>query len=101
MTGNKENSSQNSFPEEILPDLDSDFDPYDIPELTDEMIARGVWHHNGVPVKRGRPPAEHPKQAVTMRLNADVLAYYRATGPGWQGRVNGLLRKAAKLKAKA
>jgi uncharacterized protein (DUF4415 family) len=81
--------------------MDSNIDPDEIPELTAEDFARGVWHRGGVPVKRGRPPAEHPKQAVTMRLDADVLAFYRATGPGWQGRINGLLRKAAKLKAKA
>ncbi|WP_158809899.1 BrnA antitoxin family protein [Beijerinckia sp. L45] len=39
-----------------------------------------------------------PKQRVTMRLDADVVAFYRATGAGWQSRINGLLRNAAKLK---
>lgn len=82
-----------------MPDADFVIDPDEIPELTAADFARGVWHHAGVPAKRGRPRVENPKQAVTMRLDADVLAYYRATGPGWQGRVNGLLRKAAKLKA--
>lgn len=50
------------------------------------------------PVKRrpGRPPVEHPKQAVSLRLEPEVLEKFRATGPGWQRRMNDVL-KAAKL----
>jgi len=33
-----------------------------------------------------------------MHLDADVLAHFRATGPGWQSRVNAVLRRAAKVK---
>ena len=40
-----------------------------------------------------------PKQAVKLRLDADVLAAYRKTGDGWQTRINADLRKARKLKA--
>jgi uncharacterized protein (DUF4415 family) len=42
---------------------------------------------------RGRPPAAAPKQQVTMRLDADVVAGLRATGAGWQVRVNDVLRE--------
>ena len=73
----------------------------EIPELTDAFFDNAVMHENGKPIKRGRPFADNPKERVTMRLDADVLAFYRATGAGWQSRVNGLLRDAAKLKAKA
>jgi len=45
---------------------------------------------------RGRPKSASPKQAVNIRLDADVVAYYRATGPGWQSRINAALRKAAR-----
>ncbi len=45
----------------------------------------------------GRPKSKSPKQAVNIRLDADLLAYYRATGPGWQSRINAALRKAAGL----
>lgn len=44
----------------------------------------------------GRPKKETPKQAISIRLDADVLAKFRATGPGWQSRINEIL-KAAKL----
>lgn len=33
-----------------------------------------------------------PKQAVNMRLDADVLAWFRARGPGYQTRINSVLR---------
>jgi uncharacterized protein (DUF4415 family) len=35
------------------------------------------------------------KQQVTLRLDQDVLETFRATGAGWQGRINDALRKAA------
>ncbi len=53
---------------------------------------------HGIVRRVGRPPAANPKQAVSMRLDADVLAHFRATGPGWQSRVNAVLRRAAKMK---
>lgn len=46
---------------------------------------------------RGRPPVEHPKKQVTLRIDEDVIAKFRETGRGWQGRMNAALRKAAGL----
>lgn len=43
---------------------------------------------------RGRPPIAKPKQAVSIRLDQDVLEKFRATGKGWQGRINEALRNA-------
>lgn len=53
----------------------------------------------GVPVsdRRGRPRMASPKQAIKLRLDADLLAHFRATGPGWQTRINAILRKAARI----
>jgi uncharacterized protein (DUF4415 family) len=45
--------------------------------------------------KGGRPRIENPKQAVKLRIDADVLARFRESGPGWQTRINGILRAAA------
>lgn len=42
----------------------------------------------------GRPPLANPKQQVTLRLDPDVLEKFRATGKGWQSRINAELRKA-------
>ncbi len=52
-----------------------------------------------LPRGRGRPKKDHPKEAIKIRLDADVLRSYRATGEGWQSRINADLRKARKLKA--
>jgi len=41
---------------------------------------------------RGRPPAKEHKQAVNIRLAPDILAAFKATGRGWQTRVNDALR---------
>jgi len=66
----------------------------EIPELSDEWFEKAVLHRGGVPVRRGRPQSESPKQQVTLRLDADVLDTFRSGGPGWQSRINATLRKA-------
>ena len=78
-------------------------DPDDAPEITAEMMARADLYHGDKLIRRdpGRPPSAAPKQAVKLRLDADVLAHFRETGPGWQTRINETLRRAAKLKKTA
>lgn len=44
---------------------------------------------------RGRPPKENPKAQVTLRLDAEVLRHFKDAGPGWQTRINAVLRRAA------
>jgi uncharacterized protein (DUF4415 family) len=43
----------------------------------------------------GRPKSDNPKVAVSLRLDRDVIEKFRATGPGWQTRINEALRRAA------
>jgi uncharacterized protein (DUF4415 family) len=45
----------------------------------------------------GRPPVAQPKQQVSVRLDPDVIAHFKAGGRGWQGRLNAALRRAAGL----
>ena len=53
----------------------------ELPELTDEMLARGT-------VKRGgRPVAIDPRLQVTIRLPASTLERWKASGSGWQTRM--------------
>jgi uncharacterized protein (DUF4415 family) len=42
---------------------------------------------------RGRPPSENRKQLVSIRYSAEVLAYFKATGEGWQSRMDGVLKE--------
>jgi uncharacterized protein (DUF4415 family) len=43
-------------------------------------------------VRRGRPKSATPKKLVSLRLDQDVVDKFRATGPGWQSRINETLR---------
>ena len=45
------------------------------------------------PSRRGRPKLETPKVEVKIRLDAATVEHLRASGPGWQTRVNALLNK--------
>jgi uncharacterized protein (DUF4415 family) len=80
----------------------------DNPEWTEADFERAVKFPPGTSLARataemmrtrGRPKLEHPKEAIKLRLDADVLEAYRKTGDGWQTRINADLRKARKLKA--
>jgi|SRR5262245_51045843 len=73
-------------------------DPDDAPEWTDEMFERADLYHGDKLIRRGRPPSDNPKKALKLRIDADVVEHFRATGPGWQTRINDALRRAAKLR---
>ena len=47
-----------------------------------------------VPLKsvRGRPKSDNKKNLVSVRYSPEVIAYFRSTGEGWQGRMDGVLR---------
>jgi uncharacterized protein (DUF4415 family) len=74
-------------------------DSDDAPLLTERFFDRAEIRHGDRLIRRGRPPLSNPKQAVKLRLDADVVASYRKTGTGWQTRINADLRKARKLRA--
>lgn len=42
---------------------------------------------------RGRPKSLNPKQLVSVRYSSEVLEYFKATGEGWQTRMDGVLRQ--------
>ena len=65
----------------------------DNPPWREEMLGPPVF-------RRGCGPQKTPtKVSTTVRVDADVLAYFRATGPGYQTRMNDALRRAMKRKA--
>jgi len=55
-------------------------------ELTEEWFAKA---------KRmgGRPKAAQPKRQVSIRFSQDVVDYFRATGKGWQTRMDAALKE--------
>lgn len=91
------NAKPKNFPETWV-------DPDDAPELTDDFFENGVWSIGGRVVSRseaqaeaalrhGRPPASATKVRTTIRFDADVLTGFKATGRGWQARMNDVLRE--------
>ena len=60
----------------------------ELPELSEEMLSRATVR------KAGRPVSTNPRQLITIRLPADVIERWRATGPGWQTRMADRLSKA-------
>ena len=63
---------------------DEDIDFSDIPELTPEMFARAVLRRNFKPIPR--------KKQLTLRVDSDVVDWYKKQGRGYQTRINTLLR---------
>lgn len=62
----------------------------DFPEIPPDLLSRMK------PSRRGRPPeGEAPKQSIALRLDRDVLAAFKAQGPGWQSRMQATLKRAA------
>ncbi|CAG2149887.1 BrnA antitoxin family protein [Cupriavidus plantarum] len=82
----------------------------DARELTEDELARlrpasevlpqlvGKGNTEALMKRRGRPalPADARKVALNMRVDRDVVDAFKATGDGWQTRINEILRAYAK-----
>lgn len=53
----------------------------ELPELTEEMLARATVN------KGGRPVSKNPRKLISIRLPAEVIERWKATGAGWQTRM--------------
>ena len=69
----------------------------DAPELTQSFFDSADLYEGKKIKSRGRPKSLVTKQPVKLRLDADVLAALRASGEGWQTRINDTLRASLKL----
>ena len=75
------------------------------PELTPEIAKKlrplnEILAERGLPLV-GRPKAEAPKVSVSLRLDPDVVAGFKADGPGWQTRMNAVLAESLRRKKSA
>ena len=71
--------------------LDSD----SLPEITDAWIAGADLYNGDKLVRRGRPKLANPRQLLSLRLPPQIIARWKATGPGWQTRMAEALEKTA------
>ena len=83
MTGSKPASRRSSKTDLARVDahLISPSEYEELPELTEEMLSRAVIR------KAGRPRSANPRVLISLRLPADLVEKWRATGPGWQTRM--------------
>ncbi len=65
--------------------------PYD---PNDAAAVAAYWHHANIKRGRGRPSSAVKRPTLNMRIDADVLEAFKATGQGWQTRINAALREA-------
>jgi uncharacterized protein (DUF4415 family) len=77
----------------------------DTPELTEEDMRRSVpakqfFAERGLPMP-GRPKSDSPKVSVSLRLDPEVVAGFKADGPGWQTRMNAVLAESLRHKKSA
>jgi uncharacterized protein (DUF4415 family) len=61
----------------------------DNPPLTDKELGELAPAR-----RRGRPPKAEPKVVLTLRLDPDIVAHFKADGAGWHTRMNAALRAA-------
>jgi uncharacterized protein (DUF4415 family) len=73
---------------------DEDIDTSDHPVMTPEMFAKGVVKKGGVFIRR-------VKQPVTLRVDADVLEWFKARGKGYQTEMNAVLEAYVKAHKEA
>lgn len=63
---------------------DEDIDTSESPEITPEQFAKAV-------ARRGLKPMPRKKQ-ITLRIDEDIIGWFKAQGDGYQTRINDLLR---------
>ncbi|MEA3030553.1 MAG: hypothetical protein QOG13_1878 [Sphingomonadales bacterium] len=68
-------------------------DPDDAPELDDDWFDRAAIMIGDEVIRPGRPRGS-AKQAVSIRLDREVVEKFKATGRGWQSRINEALKRA-------
>jgi uncharacterized protein (DUF4415 family) len=69
----------------------------EIPELTPQFFQQADLYQGETLIRRGRPRSTKLKRSLTVRYDAEVVAAFKATGKGWQTRMNEALREWLRL----
>ena len=70
-----------------------------ISDLDGAPLTDAQWEQVKPLVRRGRPLGSGTETQVTLRLDVDVVEKFRATGDGWQTRINDALKSWVKRHA--
>jgi uncharacterized protein (DUF4415 family) len=66
----------------------------EVPPLDRDWIEGADYFEGRKLVRRGRPKLEKPRRLLSLRLPPDVIASWKASGPGWQTRMAEVLERA-------
>lgn len=71
-------------------------DQDDAPELTSEWFIGANLYEGKKLARRGKPKGSGTKELISLRLDRDAIAAYRATGRNWQSRLNEAVIRSTK-----
>ena len=71
--------------------VDKEFEPYDADNALEVDV---FWNQAQIKRGRGRPSLAQKRPTLNMRIDADLLEAFKATGPGWQTRIHDILRQS-------
>ena len=71
--------------------VDKKIEPYDADNAREVDV---FWNQAQIKRGRGRPSLAQKRPTLNMRIDADLLEAFKATGPGWQTRIHDILRQS-------
>ena len=71
--------------------VDKKIEPYDADNALEVDV---FWNQAQIKRGRGRPSLAQKRPTLNMRIDADLLEAFKATGPGWQTRIHDILRQS-------
>ena len=92
MTAKKRDTTSSWVDPDEAPELTDDFFAAAKPFVGEQEVSGEVFKAAARKALRGRPSGSGSKQSTTVRFDTDVLAAFKATGKGWQTRMNNALR---------
>jgi uncharacterized protein (DUF4415 family) len=89
----KTNIPTSSVDPDDAPELTDDFFTNATPMIGDTVVSKEEFAKEFKKALRGRPAGTSAKSTTTIRLDNDILTFFKSTGKGWQTRVNNALRE--------
>jgi uncharacterized protein (DUF4415 family) len=92
MTAKKANTPSSWIDPDDAPELTDEFFENATPSIGDKVVSKEKFRNAAKKALRGRPAGTGTKKSTTVRFDIDILDAFKATGKGWQSRINAALR---------
>lgn len=91
MKENKMHSTSNWVDADDAPEITSELLSAGTKMVGDRAVSKSEFESAVKKTRAGRPPLKNPKLLVSIRYDAKIIEFFKATGKGWQSRVNEVL----------